>query len=154
MALHMKKKLGFTKLTERIIGHAISVHKELGPGFLEKIYEHALCLELDNQGVSYRRQVGIPITYRGRPCGLHRLDLIIEDRVIVELKATKSFEAIHFAVILSYLKASHLPVALLLNFAEPTLAIRRFGNRILQNGENRNPGKGGSLVKFLREEGH
>ena len=150
----MKKELSFNKLTERIIGYAISVHKELGPGFLEKIYEHALCLELGHHGASYRRQVSLPITYRARPCGLHRLDLIIENKVIVELKATKAFEDIHFAVVLSYLKASHLPVALLLNFAQPTLAIRRFGNRIFQNGEDRNPGKRKSLVKFLRQQGH
>ena len=127
-------------MTERIIGCAIRVHKDLGPGFLEKIYEHALSAELDYQGISYERQRGVPIHYRGRPCGLHRLDLVIEDKVIVELKAAKAFEDLHFAVVLSYLKASNLPVALLLNYAEPTLAIRRFGGKFSQNWETRKPG--------------
>ena len=150
----MKKELAHTSLTERILGCAIAVHKDLGPGFLEKIYEHALCTELDHQGISYQRQRNVPISYRGKTCGLHRLDLVIEDKVIVELKATKAFEDIHFAIVLSYLKASNLPVALLLNYAEPTLAIRRFGNRIFFNGETRKPGNREGLIEFLRQEGN
>ena len=148
----MKKDLAHTKLTERILGCAIAVHKELGPGFMEKIYEHALCIELDHEGIIYQRQVRVPIFYRSKPCGYHRLDLVIENNVIVELKAAKAFEDIHFAIVLSYLQASKLPVALLLNYAEPTLAIRRFGNRILFNGEARKTGERENIIKFLRQE--
>jgi len=148
----MKKELAHTKLTEKVIGCAISVHKDLGPGCLEKIYEHALCVELEQQGISYQRQMSVPVYYRRKLCGQHRLDLVIENKVILELKAAKAFEDIHFAIVLSYLKASGLPVALLLNFAEPTLAIRRFGNKIFSNGESRKPGEGENLVKFLRDE--
>jgi GxxExxY protein len=128
----MKKDLAHAKLTERVLGAAITVHRELGPGFLEKIYEHALCLEFDRQRIPYARQVRIPISYKCRPCGFHQLDLVVETTVITELKAAKAFEDIHFATVLSYLKASNLPVALLLNYARPTLAIRRFG----QQGRN------------------
>lgn len=148
----MKKELGHIKLTERILGCAITVHKELGPGFLESIYEHALCAELDHRGISFQRQRRIPLSYRGKLCGLHRLDMIVEDKVIVELKAAKAFEDIHFATVLSYLKATNLPVALLLNFAEPTLAIRRSGNRFLQNRETRKARERESLIEFLRNE--
>ena len=144
----MKKELAHTKLTEKIIGCAISVHKHLGPGFLEKIYELALCAELERQGLSYQRQMSVPVFYKRKLCGQHRLDLVAENKVIVELKATKAFEDIHFAIVLSYLKASGFPVALLLNYAEPTLAIRRFGNKIFYNGESRKPGERENLVKF------
>lgn len=148
----MKKELAHTKLTEKVIGCAISVHRDLGPGFLEKIYEHALCVELEQQGISYQRQMTVPVFYKRKLCGQHRLDLVIENKVILELKAAKAFEDIHFAIVLSYLKASGFPVALLLNYAEPTLAIRRFGNKIFSNGEPRKPGDGENLVRFLRNE--
>lgn len=150
--LIIKKELAHVKLTEKVIGSAISVHKDLGPGFLEKIYEHALCIELERRGIVHQRQVSIPIFYKKKLCGQHRLDLVIENKVVVELKAAKAFEDIHFAIVLSYLKASELPVALLLNYAESTLAIRRFGNRIFQTGETRNTGERENLVRFLRDE--
>ena len=134
----MKKDLAHAELTERLLGAAIAVHKELGPGFLEKIYEHALCIELDREGLPYQRR--IPIFYRGKPCGLHQLDLIVNNTVIIELKAAKNFQDAHFATIMSYLKASNMPVALLLNYAAPTLAIRRFGQQNVLNGEVTKPG--------------
>jgi GxxExxY protein len=139
-------------MTERILGAAIVVHKELGPGFLEKIYEHALCIELDREGLSYRRQVRIPIFYRGKPCGIHQLDLVVDNTVIIELKAAKNFQDAHFATIMSYLKASKMPVALLLNYAAPTLAIRRFGQQNVFTGEATKPGTREEINKILQHE--
>lgn len=76
-------------LTERIIGCAIAVHRELGPGLLESTYEEALCIELSDAGLSYRRQVSIPAVYKGRSIGEYRIDLIVEDTVVVEVKCVE-----------------------------------------------------------------
>src|SRR5437899_3137734 len=84
-------------LTSRIIGAAIEVHKALGPGLLESIYEAALCVELEERGISYARQVRVPAYYKGRPLGKYEVDLIVEDLVVVEIKSvsclTPVFEA-------------------------------------------------------------
>ncbi len=113
------------QLTGKIIGAAIAVHRELGPGYLESIYEEALCTELAAVGLRFRRQVPVAIHYRGRTVGEHRLDLIIEDAVVVELKAIHAFEDIHFATVRSYLKATGCDHGLLLNFATTTLTAKR-----------------------------
>jgi len=116
------------KLTEKIISAAIEVHKSLGPGFLESIYENALCKELSQQGIKFIRQQEIEVRYKDEVVGVHRIDLIIEGKVIVELKAIKNFEDIHYAQLLSYLKATRLKVGLLLNFGKPILNIKRIVN--------------------------
>ncbi|HEW98929.1 MAG TPA: GxxExxY protein [Beggiatoa sp.] len=118
----------FEELSSRIIGAAIEVHRELGPGFLESIYEEALKIELSKQSMSYDSQKEIKIEYLGIEVGVHRLDLLVEKRIIVELKAVKELTDIHFAQLRSYLKAADLKVGLLLNFAQPTLEIRRVVN--------------------------
>jgi GxxExxY protein len=114
-------------LSGRIIGAAIQVHRELGPGFLEAIYEAALCIELDAVGLRYERQVPVTIAYRERPVGEHRLDLLVQDSVVVELKAVVEFDPIHFAITRSYLKATGRELGLLLNFAAPALMVKRVG---------------------------
>ena len=118
----------FEELSSRIIGAAIEVHRELGPGFLESIYEEALKIELSKQSMSYDSQKEIKIEYLGIEVGVHRLDLLVEKKIIVELKAVKELTDIHFAQLRSYLKAADLKVGLLLNFAQPTLEIRRVVN--------------------------
>jgi GxxExxY protein len=120
-------ELGNTELTDRILGCAIHVHKELGPGFLELLYEEALAVELNHSNISFERQKQIPIFYRGQIIGEHRLDLLIAEKVVVELKAISALEDIHFAVVRSYLKATDLHDGLLLNFASATLTIKRVG---------------------------
>lgn len=85
-------------LTGRIIGAAIEVHKALGPGYLESIYENALAIELRAQGVPFERQMSMPVLYRASEVGLHRLDLLVADQIVVELKAIKTIENVHFAV--------------------------------------------------------
>lgn len=104
-------------ITDRVIGGAIDVHRALGPGLLESAYEACLAFELNQRGMKVVRQVPLPVVYKGvkLECG-YRLDLLVEDVVIVELKAVDSITDVHRAQILSYLKISGLKVGLLLNF--------------------------------------
>jgi GxxExxY protein len=120
-------ELGNTKLTDRIIASAIRVHTELGPGFLEIMYEEALALELASAGLLFERQKLLPVFYREHVIGEHRLDLVVERKVIVELKAISDLENIHYAIVRSYLKAANLNDALLLNFATTRLTVKRLG---------------------------
>ncbi|MEK7448868.1 MAG: GxxExxY protein [Planctomycetota bacterium] len=121
-------KYKFEDLSKKIINAAIEVHKTLGPGFLESLYEEALCLELNKQDIKFERQKDIKIYYEKQLIGNHRLDLLIENEIIVELKAVRNLENIHFVVVKSYLKAMELKIALLLNFAKPILEIKRIVN--------------------------
>jgi GxxExxY protein len=115
------------ELSGRIIGAAIRVHEALGPGFLEKVYEEALCLELIAAEIKFARQWPIEIKYRGKVIAEHRLDLIVEGQIVVELKTVIGFDPIHFATVRSYLKAAECSLGLILNFAAPTLQIKRVG---------------------------
>lgn len=108
-------------ITEQIIGCAIEVHKNLGPGLLESIYEKALCCELDLKGIKYKSQVMVPILYKGNLLGEHRLDLLVEDEIIVEIKAVDRHEPVFNAQLLSYLKLTGKHLGLLVNFNVPTL---------------------------------
>ncbi len=114
-------------LTERIIGCAINVHRDLGPGSLESIYENALAHELGKAGLQVERQVATDITYDGIVCGQHRLDLLVDGQVIVELKHVDGLHDKHLAQVISTLKAFGIPVGLLINFNEAKLVngIRR-----------------------------
>lgn len=123
-----KWKHQFDGLSKKIIGVAIEVHKELGPGFLESIYEEALKVGMSKHKFQFEAQKEIKIEYLGVEVGLHRLDLIIENKIVVELKAVKEFTDIHFAQLRSYLRATGLKVGLLFNFAKPTLEIKRIVN--------------------------
>jgi len=97
----------------------------LGPGFLESIYESALKTALRHRGITYESQREVAVLFEGEEAGVHRLDLIVEGQVVVELKAIKALEDVHFAQVRSYLKATGLHVGLLLNFNAPTLIIKR-----------------------------
>jgi GxxExxY protein len=109
-------------LTERIIGFAIEVHRQLGPGLLESACEECLCYELGQSGLSFRRQVPLPVIYKSirLDCG-YRIDAVVEERVIIELKTVERLMPIHEAQILTYLKLSGLRIGLLLNFNTPVL---------------------------------
>ena len=115
----------FEPLSGRIIEAAIEVHKALGPGFLETVYEKALGVALSHRGICWANQREIVIIFEGEEVGLHRLDLIVEEQIIVELKAVRTLEDIHYAQLKSYLKATGLHVGLLLNFNSPTLVVKR-----------------------------
>jgi GxxExxY protein len=121
------KELGNIDLTDRILGAAVRVHTELGPGFLESLYEEALAVELRHLNLQFERQKPVPVFYRGQPIGEHRVDLLVEHTVVVELKAIATLEKIHFAILRSYLMALGLSDALLLNFATTRLTIKRVG---------------------------
>jgi GxxExxY protein len=114
-------------LTDQIIGAAIRIHKELGPGFLEGMYEEALAIEFSAAGIAFERQKLLPVFYREHLIGEHRLDFLVEQKVIIELKAISALEDIHFAIVRSYLKAANLSDALLLNFATARLTVKRVG---------------------------
>jgi len=109
------------KLTEKIIGAAIEVHRILGPGLLETIYEQALCHELTLRKMSFRRQIAIDVTYKGKVIKGQRLDLLVENQVIVELKSVTILPEVAVAQVLSYLKSTGLKRALLINFANRKL---------------------------------
>jgi GxxExxY protein len=113
------------ELTGQIIGAAIEVHKVLGPGYLESAYENALVVELRARELPFERQLTVPILYRGSEVALHRLDLFVADQIVVELKAVKEIDDVHFAVARSYLRAVGREHGLILNFAKPTLQIKR-----------------------------
>lgn len=116
-------------LTERLIGFAIEVHRHLGPGLLESAYEECLCYELGNSRIPFKRQVPLPIVYKSvlLDCS-YRLDLVVDQKVIIELKTVERLLAVHDAQVLTYLKLSDIRTGLLLNFYSPTLkdGIRRF----------------------------
>jgi GxxExxY protein len=120
------KDLRNRKLTDGIISAAIRVHRELGPGFLESVYEEALAVEFALSGIQFIRQKPIPLFYKDHQIGEHRLDFLVEEKIVVELKAISALEDIHFAVGRSYLKATSLEDGLLLNFATIPLTIKRF----------------------------
>ena len=119
------KTLEHEKLTERIIGCAIEVHKKLGPGFLESIYENAFIIELQKQNLQVERQREVVIKYDDFEVGRHRLDLIVNDTIVVELKAVKNIEDVHFAIVKSYLKALGKEHGLLINFSKSILEVKR-----------------------------
>ncbi len=108
-------------LTEKIIGAAIEVHKELGPGLLESIYEEALCYEFGLQGIRFERQVPTNIIYKGYVIKGQRLDLLVEKEVVVEIKSASKAPDIVFSQTISYLKATNLKRGLIINFGEKRL---------------------------------
>ena len=118
------------ELTEKIIGAAINVHKELGPGYIESIYEEALCIELNHLRIPYERQKPVKVHYRDTQVGDHRLDLLVYEKFVVELKAISDLRNIHFSIVRSYLKALNLESGLLINFADIPLTVKRVGREI------------------------
>jgi GxxExxY protein len=114
-----------SQVTERVIQAVIRVHQSLGPGFLERIYHQAMRVELDRQGLSVEYEREVEIFYEGHSVGAHRLDLVVEGRVIVELKTVEELTGPHYAQLRSYLRATGLSVGLLVNFAKDKADYRR-----------------------------
>ena len=108
-------------LTPKIIGAAIEVHRTLGPGLLESIYEEALCYEFELRGIGFRRQVEIDVVYKSKVIKGQRIDVLVADEVIVELKSLSKLPDVSTAQVLSYLKATGLKRALLINFGTKML---------------------------------
>jgi GxxExxY protein len=118
-------ELRHREITDVIIAAAIAVHRELGPGFLESIYEQALAVEFALRGIAFVRQKPIPLFYRDHQIGEHRLDFLVEDKIVVELKAVEALENVHFAIVRSYLKAAGLADGLIVNFSTMPLTVKR-----------------------------
>ena len=118
---------GNTELTETIIGCAIEVHRELGPGLPEAVCETALCIELQSQGISFKRQVGVPVYYKGHLFSEHRPDLIVADEIVIEVKTVERIAEVHVAQVMTYLRITSLHVGLIMNFNSATMraGIRR-----------------------------
>ena len=112
-------------LTYKINGAIFEVNKILGAGFMEKVYENALLIELLNMGLKAKAQVPINISYKGKIVGEYFADIVVEDKIILELKAVEALEKIHEAQLLNYLKATKYKVGLLVNFTHPKAIIRR-----------------------------
>jgi GxxExxY protein len=109
-------------LTQQVIGAAIEVHRELGPGLLESAYEQCLCWELSERGLPFERQVPLPVIYKGHRLDVgYRIDLVVRGELVVELKAVEAMQPVHEAQLLTYLKLSDLRKGLLFNFHGATL---------------------------------
>jgi GxxExxY protein len=116
------------QITEKIIGCAIEVHRTLGPGLLEATYEEALCIEFSDAGMKFQRQLPFPIIYKGRNLGQYRLDLLVDEQVIVEIKSVERFDSVFEAQILTYLRVTGKRIGLLINFNSRLLrdGVKRF----------------------------
>ena len=112
-------------LTYQIIGAAMNVHCELGPGFLESIYQKAMESELRGRGIAFEAQKRVVVSYKGEALAEHVLDPVVDGKVVIELKAARDLAPEHEAQIISYMKASGLAVGLLINFAKPSLEYKR-----------------------------
>lgn len=118
----------FSELTHTIIGCAMTVHNTLGNGFQEVIYQRALAIELEKSGIEFRREQEMAIFYDGHEIGTRRVDFLVENKVMVELKALVQLEEVHWAQTINYLEAYNLEVGLLINFGGKKLEFKRFVN--------------------------
>jgi GxxExxY protein len=124
-------ELGNKELSGKVIEAAIAVHQSLGPGFIESVYERALCVELAARGIKFEQQKIIKVFHRGVEVGEHRLDVLVERVLLVEFKAVREIEDIFFAIGRSQMKAAGIQDGLILNFASMPLTIKRIGPGLL-----------------------
>jgi GxxExxY protein len=125
----IKEQYKYSELTARIIGCALTVHKTLGNGFQEVIYQRALGIEMRLAGLNFHREYEMPIYYREEKIGLRRMDFLVEKVVSVELKAITQLENVHLAQAINYLEAYNLEIGLLVNFGEIDLNFKRLTNK-------------------------
>ncbi len=123
-----EKEYKYSDITRKIIGAAMKVHSTLGNGFQEVIYQRALVIELASWGLSFQRELEMQIYYDGQEIGTRRVDFLVEDKVMVELKALTALEDVHLAQAINYLEAYGLEVGLLINFGAKSLEHRRVVN--------------------------
>jgi GxxExxY protein len=125
----IKEEYKYSALTEKIIGCAMEVHKVLGNGFQEVIYQRALAIESDIMGLNFKREFEMPIFYKKNHIGTRRVDFLVEDIISVELKAIVQLEPVHLAQAINYLEAYNLEIGLLINFGETKLRFHRLENK-------------------------
>jgi GxxExxY protein len=136
MIFMIKEQYRFSEITSKIIGCAMTVHKTLGNGFQEVIYQRALEIEMRLAGLSFSREFEMPIFYRGEQIGTRRVDFLVEGEVSVELKAITKLEDVHLAQAINYLEAYNLEVGLLINFGETSLNFKRLTNKKYKSPES------------------
>ena len=122
----------YEEITNKILAACFEVSKELGAGFLESIYQNALMIALQEKGLTIEREHPLAVSFRGQIVGQFYADILVEDKIILELKAVSALTDIHKAQLINYLKATGIEVGLLLNFGNPKLEYRRFDNRFKQ----------------------
>lgn len=126
----------YSELTSKIIGCAMTVHKTLGNGFQEVIYQRALAIEMGLTGIIFSREFEMPIYYREEQIGTRRVDFLVESFISVELKAITKLEEVHFAQAINYLEAYNLEIGLLINFGEKSLNFKRLTNKKYKSTES------------------
>ena len=124
-----KSQILLDEISQKIIGCTYKVSNSLGSGFVEKVYENALCIELKNAGLNTKQQQNLQVSYQNIIVGDFIADIMVDDLIIVELKATKALDTVHQAQCMNYLKATNLSVCLLINFGNPKVEIRRIVNK-------------------------
>lgn len=124
----------YSDLTSKIIGCAMAVHKSLGNGFQEVIYQRALEIEMRLVNLNFSREHEIPIFYREQQIGTRRVDFLVKNIISVELKATTKLEDVHYAQAMNYLEAYNLEIGMLINFVETSLQLKRFTNKKFKRG--------------------
>ncbi len=127
--MHINEKYKHSELTSKIIGCAIEVHKHLGNGFQEVIYQRALEIEFRLQGINVQREFEMPLSYKGEEIGTRRVDFFVEEKIMVEIKAIIQLEDVHLAQAINYLEAYNLEVGLLINFGSKSLDFKRIMNK-------------------------
>ena len=130
----INEKYKYSELTSKIIGCAMTVHKALGNGFQEVIYQRALQIEMCMAGIDFSREHNMPIYYRSEQIGTRRVDFLVEGKISVELKATTKLEDTHLAQAINYLEAYNLEIGLLINFGETSLQFKRLTNKKYRSG--------------------
>ena len=135
----IKKEYKYSELTSKIIGCAMAVHRALGNGFQEVIYQRALEIELTDHGIAFSREHEMPIYYKNRQIGTRRVDFLIENVVSVELKAIIKLENVHFAQAINYLEAYDLEIGLLINFGSKSMEFKRLLNAKFKQKNQGNP---------------
>ena len=124
----MTDKVIYRELSYRVMEGVFEIHKTLGPGFAESIYEEALAYELELRSIPFKRQETVTVVYKGRVVGTHRLDLVVDGRIILELKAVSSLTDVFKQQVLSYLKAADFRLGILINFGTPSVEYTRIVN--------------------------
>jgi GxxExxY protein len=138
MIVMINDQYKYSELTSKIIGNAMTVHKTLGNGFQEVIYQRALAIEMGLAGIEYQREFEMPIFYREEQIGTRRVDFLVEGVVSVELKALTKLEDVHLAQAINYLEAYNLEVGLLINFGEVSLNFKRLTNKKFTQSQESN----------------
>ncbi|HMO61476.1 MAG TPA: GxxExxY protein [Ferruginibacter sp.] len=131
----------YSELTSKIIGCAMTVHKTLGNGFQEVIYQRALEIEMRLAGIGFNREFEMPIFYREEQIGIRRVDFLVGGTISVELKAITKLEDVHFAQAINYLEAYNLEIGLLINFGESSLNFKRLTNKKFKSPESQKSNK-------------